>query len=130
MLFNVKVVTPAEYQAYVSDSKTGSPRGAPSDHRRRPAPGATGALRTRHKGSTVVKWITSTDHKVIGHLYLVTSFVFFLFGGLMAMLMRAELARPGNQFVSAASSTTSCSPCTARSCCCCSRRRCSSGSPT
>ena len=30
-------------------------------------PGATGALRTRRKGSTVVKWITSTDHKVIGH---------------------------------------------------------------
>ena len=63
-------------------------------------PGATGALRTRRKGNAVVKWITSTDHKVIGHMYLVTSFVFFLIGGLMAMIMRAELARPGNQFVS------------------------------
>ena len=61
-------------------------------------PGATGALRTRNKGNTVVRWITSTDHKVIGQLYLITSFVFFLVGGLMAMLMRAELARPGNQF--------------------------------
>jgi cytochrome c oxidase subunit 1 len=63
-------------------------------------PGATGALRTRHKGSAVVRWITSTDHKVIGHMYLVTSFAFFLIGGLMAMIMRAELARPGNQFLS------------------------------
>ena len=63
-------------------------------------PGATGALRTRNKGNTVVRWITSTDHKVIGQLYLITSFVFFLIGGLMAMVMRAELARPGNQIVS------------------------------
>src|SRR4051794_12316324 len=49
-------------------------------------------------GAAVVRWITSTDHKVIGQLYLITSFIFFLVGGLMAMLMRAELARPGNQF--------------------------------
>jgi cytochrome c oxidase subunit 1 len=34
-------------------------------------------------GSTVVKWITTTDHKVIGNLYLVTSFIFFLLGGAM-----------------------------------------------
>src|SRR4029079_1655825 len=61
-------------------------------------PGAAGALRTRNKGNTVVRWVTSTDHKVIGQLYLITSFIFFLLGGLMAMLMRAELARPGNQF--------------------------------
>ncbi|MGH8939297.1 MAG: cbb3-type cytochrome c oxidase subunit I, partial [Actinomycetes bacterium] len=63
-----------------------------------PRPGS-GVIRTRRKGSTVVKWVTSTDHKTIGHLYLVTSFVFFLVGGLMAMVMRAELARPGNQLV-------------------------------
>ena len=37
---------------------------------------------------------------MIGNLYLITSFVFFLVGGLMAMVMRAELARPNNQFVS------------------------------
>ena len=59
-----------------------------------------GACAPADKGSIVVRWITSTDHKVIGHLYLITSFVFFLVGGLMAMLMRAELARPGNQFFS------------------------------
>ncbi|MGW0588291.1 aa3-type cytochrome oxidase subunit I [Streptosporangium sp. NPDC002607] len=49
------------------------------------------------KGSVVVKWATSTDHKIIGHLYLITSFVFFLIGGVMALIMRAELAQPGLQ---------------------------------
>ncbi|GAA5014708.1 cytochrome c oxidase subunit I [Actinopolymorpha pittospori] len=45
----------------------------------------------------IVRWVTSTDHKVIGHLYLITSFVFFLGAGGLAMAMRAELARPGQQ---------------------------------
>ncbi|GAA2913957.1 cytochrome c oxidase subunit I [Streptosporangium fragile] len=49
------------------------------------------------KGSVIVKWMTSTDHKIIGHLYLITSFVFFLIGGVMALIMRAELAQPGLQ---------------------------------
>jgi cytochrome c oxidase subunit I len=43
----------------------------------------------------------NTDHKVIGVQYVVTSFIFFLIGGLMAMLIRAELAQPGTQIVSA-----------------------------
>jgi cytochrome c oxidase subunit 1 len=43
----------------------------------------------------------NTDHKVIGVQYTVTSFFFLLVGGLMAMLMRAELAAPGSQFVDA-----------------------------
>src|SRR5262249_59590607 len=42
----------------------------------------------------------TTDAKQIGIMYLVTSFAFFLVGGLMALLMRAELARPGLQFLS------------------------------
>ncbi len=41
----------------------------------------------------------NTDHKVIGVQYIVTTFVFFILGGLMAMLIRAELAQPGTQFV-------------------------------
>ncbi|MGH8840826.1 MAG: cytochrome c oxidase subunit I, partial [Jiangellaceae bacterium] len=56
-------------------------------------------VRTRRPGSVVVRWITSTDHKVIGYLYLMTSFGFFLFAGVMAMLIRAELFSPGNQIV-------------------------------
>jgi cytochrome c oxidase subunit 1 len=43
--------------------------------------------------------LTATDHKVIGNLYLVASFGFFLVGGLMAMVIRAELARPDLQVV-------------------------------
>src|SRR3954449_9082806 len=43
----------------------------------------------------------NTDHKVIGIQYVVHSFFFLFVGGLMAMLMRAELARPGRQFVDA-----------------------------
>jgi cytochrome c oxidase subunit 1 len=41
----------------------------------------------------------NTDHKVIGIQYVVTSFFFLFVGGLLAMLMRAELAAPGRQFV-------------------------------
>jgi cytochrome c oxidase subunit I len=40
----------------------------------------------------------NTDHKVIGVQYIVTTFAFFMIAGLMAMLMRAELARPGVQY--------------------------------
>src|SRR5438105_6024680 len=41
----------------------------------------------------------NTDHKVIGIQYVVTSFFFLLVGGLMAMLIRAQLAKPGMQFL-------------------------------
>ncbi|WAP56062.1 aa3-type cytochrome oxidase subunit I [Streptomyces sp. S465] len=51
-------------------------------------------------GRIVVDWLTTTDHKKIGHLYLVTAFGFFLIAGLLAMVMRAELARPGLQLIS------------------------------
>src|SRR6202012_3162391 len=43
----------------------------------------------------------NTDHKVIGIQYIITSFVFFLIGGLMAMLIRAELPQPGTPIASA-----------------------------
>ncbi|MFC8567803.1 cytochrome ubiquinol oxidase subunit I, partial [Streptomyces sp. NPDC057245] len=48
--------------------------------------------RRKQPGNVVVKWLTTTDHKTIGTLYLVTSFVFFVIGGVMALFMRAELA--------------------------------------
>jgi cytochrome c oxidase subunit I len=41
----------------------------------------------------------NTDHKVIGIQYVVTAFFFMFIGGLLAMLVRAELAAPGSQFV-------------------------------
>jgi len=43
--------------------------------------------------------LTTTDHKLIGKLYLSTSFAFFMLGGLMALVIRSELAFPGSQVV-------------------------------
>ncbi|MBT2365957.1 cytochrome c oxidase subunit I [Streptomyces sp. ISL-10] len=54
----------------------------------------------RGRGAVVISWITTTDHKKVGHLYLIASFLFFVVGGVMAMLLRAELARPGLQIIS------------------------------
>jgi cytochrome c oxidase subunit I len=68
---------------------------APSPIVSRPAP-----VRTTSRGSTLLDLLRTTDHKTIGKMYLVTAFVFFLAGGLMALLMRGELARPGLQFLS------------------------------
>jgi cytochrome c oxidase subunit I len=44
-------------------------------------------------------WLTTTDHKKIGLLYIGTAFLFFAVGGLLALVMRAELAQPGLQLV-------------------------------
>jgi cytochrome c oxidase subunit 1 len=52
------------------------------------------------KGKLALKILTTTDHKVIGYLYLGTSFFWFLIGGLLALAIRAELAQPGMQFMS------------------------------
>ncbi|HEY0485686.1 MAG TPA: cbb3-type cytochrome c oxidase subunit I, partial [Mycobacteriales bacterium] len=58
------------------------------------------SVRPRVKGNALVRLVRTTDAKTIGLLYLTTSFGFFLLAGLMALLMRAELARPGLQFLS------------------------------
>jgi cytochrome c oxidase subunit 1 len=68
---------------------------APSPIVSRPAP-----VRSTSRGSVLLDLLKTTDHKLIGKMYLVTSFVFFLAAGLMALLMRGELARPGLQFLS------------------------------
>ncbi|MFE3882179.1 cytochrome c oxidase subunit I [Streptomyces lydicus] len=56
--------------------------------------------RRRNAGRVVVDWLTTTDHKTIGTLYLGTSFGFFMAGGVLALAIRAELARPGLQILS------------------------------
>ena len=65
----------------------------------RPLTGAPSAV-SAPKGKNFVKWVTSTDHKTIGYLYLMTSFAWFLIGGVLALALRSELARPGMQFLS------------------------------
>ncbi|MDO4929005.1 MAG: cbb3-type cytochrome c oxidase subunit I [Corynebacterium sp.] len=52
------------------------------------------------KGSLSWKLLTTTDHKTLGIMYIVMSFIWFFVGGLMALLIRAELFRPGLQFLS------------------------------
>ncbi|MCS6983939.1 MAG: cytochrome c oxidase subunit I [Leptospiraceae bacterium] len=47
----------------------------------------------------ILSWLSSVDHKRIGILYLITTMSAFLVGGVFALLMRAELARPGMQFM-------------------------------
>jgi cytochrome c oxidase subunit I len=47
----------------------------------------------------IYKWLTSTDHKVIGKSYLITSFTFFLMAGVMAMVIRTQLASPQSGIV-------------------------------
>ena len=51
------------------------------------------------KGNVFVEWITTTDHKKIGYLYLITSFLYFLLGGVMALVIRAQLFAPGLEIV-------------------------------
>src|SRR5690242_13091299 len=60
----------------------------------------SGPLQAPPKGSVLGRLLRTTDAKQIGLMYGVTALVFFMIGGLMALLMRAELARPGLQFLS------------------------------
>src|SRR5215212_10461875 len=53
---------------------------------------ATTAYRTG-----LYEWLTTTDHKKIGIMYVISSFLFFLIGGVFALLVRTELAAPGLQ---------------------------------
>jgi cytochrome c oxidase subunit 1 len=56
--------------------------------------------RTERKGNILASWLSSTDHKIIGHLYLITSFFFFLCAGVMALLIRIQLLGPNEHVVS------------------------------
>jgi cytochrome c oxidase subunit 1 len=57
------------------------------------------ARRRSPSSSRVIAIITSTDHKTVGYLYLVTSFVYFCLGGVLALLIRAQLFLPGLELV-------------------------------
>ena len=61
---------------------------------------SSGGTRKESKGRLFVKWVTSTDHKTIGYMYLITSFTWFIIGGILALALRSELTAPGLQFFS------------------------------
>jgi len=52
-----------------------------------------------HAPGGIMRWVTTTNHKDIGTMYLVFSFTMFLVGGFMAFVIRAELFKPGLQIV-------------------------------
>src|SRR5689334_15910011 len=52
-----------------------------------------------HHPTGIMRWVTTTNHKDIGTLYLWFSFIMFLVGGVMALTIRAELFQPGLQIV-------------------------------
>src|SRR5918911_359142 len=55
--------------------------------------------RTWAAGRGLYGWLTNTNHKNIATRYIVTAFVFFLFGGIEAALMRLQLARPESHII-------------------------------
>jgi cytochrome c oxidase subunit 1 len=52
-------------------------------------------VQRKSKGRILVDWLTTTDHKKIGYLYLITSVIYFVIGGIMALVIRAQLTFPG-----------------------------------
>src|SRR6201995_6193533 len=60
----------------------------------------TGEVTRPRQSKRWVDWVTTTDHKKIGILYLVTTFVFFMLGGVEALLMRVQLGVPNNTLLS------------------------------
>ena len=64
---------------------------APPYTEAKPVPSTTG----------IWSWLTTVDHKRIGALYLITGLFFFVFGGLEAAVLRAQLATPNGKLISA-----------------------------
>src|SRR5437764_10461766 len=63
------------------------------------APGAHAPEEHAYHPSGIMRWLTTTNHKDIGTLYLWFSFTMFIVGGIMALTIRAELFKPGLQIV-------------------------------
>ncbi len=49
----------------------------------------------------ITTWLTTTDHKLIGIMYMVTGFISFAVGGVFALIMRIQLSQPNNAVISA-----------------------------
>jgi cytochrome c oxidase subunit 1 len=81
-------------------TSTAEPRTEPAGGARETSPtGGPPPLGSRRQRSVILSWATSTDHKVVGYLYLITSFFYFSFGGVLALIIRTQLFEPGLQVV-------------------------------
>lgn len=56
-------------------------------------------LRTWAPADGPLRWFKQTDHRTIGRRFIVTAFIWFGLGGILAALMRIQLARPNNTFL-------------------------------
>ena len=115
MLFNVHIVSEDEYNAYlktlVAKGQTGEAKGAAMANSNaqvrqirgghamttmdRTINAAEIAIPKRRLGTIAWKWMITTDHKVIGNLYFITSMLFFLFGGILALAHPRRAGLPG-----------------------------------
>ncbi|MEJ2349788.1 MAG: cytochrome c oxidase subunit I [Anaerolineales bacterium] len=64
------------------------------------APESTEALPSLQESEGLLSWFSSVDHKQIGIMYLILTLFFFCIGGLEALLIRIQLAQPGEKFLS------------------------------
>jgi cytochrome c oxidase subunit 1 len=62
--------------------------------------GTNGHAELHHGPTGIVKWLTSTDHKVIGVSYMITALVMFYASGIMALLLRIQLTTPTGSLLS------------------------------
>ena len=60
---------------------------------------STRPYRADWRTGRVSSWLTTVDHKRIGILYIVTSLIFFAAGGVLALLIRSQLATPDEHFL-------------------------------
>ncbi len=114
MFFHVVALPPNQFRAWLSSQQTPGPGGldglvvlVPLDHEGgrmtvlADRPVAHEHEHEHHEGPTgLLKWMTSTDHKLIGMNYMVTSLVMFFLAGLMALALRTQLATPNSSFLS------------------------------
>jgi cytochrome c oxidase subunit 1 len=63
------------------------------------ATSASGLVQRKSKGRILVDWVTTTDNKKNGYLYLITKIIYFIVGGIMALVIRAQLAAPALSIV-------------------------------
>ena len=71
------------------------------DHALKPETSNLGLMRPDHSKSVLIDWLTTVDHKKIGIMYGAIALLFLLIGGIEALIIRAQLAVPENDLVSA-----------------------------